>query len=127
MIKALINQNIAKAFDGVLKDAIKDFIGEAVTATGDYNPVTGGYDSTKTTYQGRGSFGSFTQDELMDGMDINDVKLICLVKEISDTPKIDDVIHATLLGKLKAFKVLSVKTDNAETVYTIALRGLDVG
>lgn len=117
-MKQEIIQEIAQAFDGDLKDAVKDFTGRrAIPSDDDWavNDI-----GTKThAYKGRGIFGSYSAYET-DGQAVSmkDVKLTCLQSELTDTPMIDDVING--------MRVLSIKKDPTNISYAIQLRGLHV-
>lgn len=116
-MKQEIIQEIAQAFDGDLKDVVKDFTAYRAMPSDDWAVNDTG---TKThAYTGRGVFGSYGAYET-DGqaIGIHDVKLICLQSEVTDTPMIDDVING--------MRVLSIAKDPANVSYTIQLRGLNV-
>lgn len=69
----------------------------------------------KMATKGRGVFGNFNQSEI-DGQSIliTDIKLICLQKEVTDTPAIDDVING--------YQVVAMKKDPANVSFTVQLR-----
>ena len=99
-MKQEIIQEIKQAFDGDLKDAVKDFTGRRAMPSDDWAVNDAG---TKThAYKGRGIFGSYSAYET-DGQAVSmkDVKLTCLQSELTDTPMIDDVING--------MRVLSIK------------------
>ena len=117
-MKQEITQEIKQAFDGDLKDAVKDFTAYRAMPSDDDWAVND--TGTKNhAYKGRGVFGSYGAYET-DGqaIGIHDVKLICLQSEVTDTPMIDDVING--------MRVLSIKKDPANISYAIQLRGLHV-
>lgn len=116
-MKQEITQEIKQAFDGDLKDAVKDFTGRRVMPSDDWAVNDTG--TKNHAYKGRGVFGSYGAYET-DGqaIGIHDVKLICLQSEVTDTPMIDDVING--------MRVLSIKKDPANISYAIQLRGLHV-
>lgn len=109
-----IQSDIAAAFDTDLSDAVQSFTATR-TAQGAYDPATGTVSEQVTTYTGRGVFGAFKVSEA-DGQNIlaTDVKLTALQNELTDTPKINDVIDS------KA--VVSINQDPAGATYTLALR-----
>lgn len=109
-----ISHDIANAFDTDLADAVTDFTAIRQIKTDD-DWLENGNSHSKTTYQGRGVFGNFNQSEI-DGQSIliTDIKLICLQKEITDTPTIDDVING--------YQVVAMKKDPANVSFTVQLR-----
>lgn len=115
-MKQEITKELIQAFDGDLKDAVKDF-----TATrhiqNDDDWVMNDNTGTQSTYTGRGVFGNYHAHEI-DGqsISIHDVKLICLADELTDTPQIDDIING--------MRVLSVNKDPANVSYILQLRGV---
>ena len=117
-LKAEISTEIAQAFDGDLKDAVKDFTGRRVILSHDDWAINDTGTPTEA-YKGRGVFGSYSAYEA-DGQAVSmkDVKLTCLQSELTDTPMIDDVING--------MRVLSIKKDPANVSHTIQLRGLHV-
>lgn len=111
-----ISHDIANAFDTDLADAVKPFVGlrqDKMQSDDDW--LLNGNSHNETTYQGRGVFGNFNQSEI-DGQSIliTDIKLICLQKEVTDTPKLDDVING--------YQVVAVKKDPADVSFTMQLR-----
>lgn len=113
-LKQEITADIANAFDTDLADAVTDFTAIRQVKTDD-DWLENGNNHTKTTYQGRGVFGNFNQSEI-DGQNIliTDIKLICLQKEVTDTPKLDDIING--------YQVVAVKKDPADVSFTVQLR-----
>lgn len=115
-----LQQDIAEAFDDDLADAVPSFSGFRVIGT-DYDPVTETQIELKTTFSGRGVFGSYSTD-IADGINIllTDTKLTALQNEVVDangvafTPAIDDIING--------LKVISVGKDPAGATWTIQLR-----
>lgn len=111
-----ITTDIAQAFDGDLADAVKSFTATRQSnADGDW--AINDNNVEVQTYTGRGVFGSYSSYET-DGQVIatSDVKLICLQKELTGTPMIDDVING--------LQVLSIQKDPADVVWVIQLRGV---
>lgn len=111
-----ITTDIIQAFDGDLADAVTPFTATRSASTDDDWAINDdGNDSH--SYTGRGVFGSYSSYET-DGQVIttSDVKLICLQKELTDTPMIDDVINGR--------RVLSIQKDPADVVWVIQLRGV---
>ena len=132
MINAIATKAISQAFDKSLKDAVLPFTGSRKGFGGSggvYDPITDTYTNpTGTTgditYQGRGVFGAFGDSELLNsGIDITDTKLTCLVAEVSEIPKVDDIITFNKLGE-KSLRVLNVSADPTNTAYSIQLRGI---
>ena len=116
-LKNEIDSDIKSAFDADLADAVQDFTGiRTIAVQNDDDWLINGTNDTQTkTYQGRGVFGGYQAIET-DGKTIlqNDVKLICLQSETTDTPAVDDVIND--------YQVVSVKKDPANVSFTIQLR-----
>lgn len=125
MINAIVNKAISKAFDNQLKDAVTAFTGARKGTTGEYDPVlgevVGGED---ISYSGRGVFGSYNKEELQSvQVEITDVKLLCLQIESTIAPKVDDVIVADGQDR----RVMNVSQDPTSSIWTLQLRGLNVG
>ena len=132
MISAIATKAISQAFDKSLKDAVLPFTGSRKGFGGDggvYDPIRDEYvsaDGTTAdiTYTGRGVFGAFGDSELLNnGIDITDTKLTCLVAEVGEIPKVDDMISVNKLGE-KSLRVLNVSVDPAQVAYTVQLRGM---
>lgn len=132
MINAIATKAISQAFNKPLKDAALPFTGSRKGfggSDGVYNPITDQYENAEGTtgdivYTGRGVFGAFSDGELLNsGIDITDTKLTCLVAEVSEIPRVDDMIDVNKLGE-RSLRVLNVSTDATTTVYTIQLRGV---
>lgn len=109
-----ISHDIANAFDTDLADAVTSFTAIRRIKTDD-DWLENGNNHSETTYQGRGVFGNFNQSEI-DGQSIliTDIKLICLQKEVTDTPAIDDVING--------YQVVAMKKDPANVAWVVQLR-----
>ena len=132
MINAIATKAISQAFDKSLKDAVLPFTGSRKGFGGDggvYDPIRDEYVSADGTtgdisYQGRGVFGKFADSELLsNGINITDTKLTCLVAEVSEIPKVDDMISFNKLGE-KSLRVMNVSADPTNTAYSIQLRGI---
>lgn len=115
-MKQEITNELKTAFDTDLQDAVKEFTAIRHIISDDDWTINGNQ-GTQSTYAGRGVFSNYHEHEI-DGQSItiHDIKLICLADELTDTPKIDDVID----GK----RVLAVGADPAGVSFTIQLRGL---
>ena len=132
MINAIATKAISQAFDKSLRDAVLPFTGSRKGFGGDggvYDPirdefVSGDGSTGDITYTGRGVFGKFSDSELLsNGINITDTKLTCLVAEVSEIPKVDDMISVNKLGE-KSLRVLNVSADPTNTAYSIQLRGI---
>ncbi len=132
MINAIATKAISQAFDKSLKDAVLPFTGSRKGFGGDggvYDPIRDEYVSADgttgdITYTGRGVFGKFSDSELLsNGINITDTKLTCLVAEVSEIPKVDDMISVNKLGE-KSLRVMNVSADPTNTAYSIQLRGI---
>ena len=114
-----ITADIKEAFNTDLADAVKLFTGSRTVqgepSIEDILTNTVGSNSTIINYSGRGVFGSYSEFEV-DGEAIkaNDVKLTALQDEVSNTPKLDDVING--------YQVVAVNQDAASVTWTIQLR-----
>ena len=133
MINAIATKAISQAFDKSLKDAVLPFTGSRKGFGGDggvYDPIRDEFvsptgETGDITYTGRGTFGRFAGQELINnGLDIKDTKLTALVAEVNEVPKVDDEITFIGLGKEEKLRIMSVSVDNAQVAYTIQLRGL---
>ena len=131
-INAIATKAISQAFDKSLKDAVLPFTGSRKGFGGDggvYDPIRDEYVSADGTtgdisYTGRGVFGAFSDSELLsNGINITDTKLTCLVAEVSEIPKVDDMISFNKLGE-KSLRVMNVSADPTNTAYSIQLRGI---
>jgi len=132
MINAIATKAISQAFDKSLKDAVLPFTGSRKGFGGDggvYDPIRDEFVSSDgstgdITYTGRGVFGKFSDSELLsNGINITDTKLTCLVAEVSEIPKVDDMISFNKLGE-KSLRVMNVSADPTNTAYSIQLRGI---
>ena len=132
MINAIATKAISQAFDKSLKDAVLPFTGSRKGFGGDggvYDPIRDEFVNAEgttgdITYAGRGTFGKFSDSELLsNGINITDTKLTCLVAEVSEIPKVDDMISVNKLGE-KSLRVLNVSADPTNTAYSIQLRGI---
>ena len=132
MINAIATKAISQAFDKSLKDAVLPFTGSRKGFGGDggvYDTIRDEYVNAEgttgdITYQGRGVFGRFSDSELLsNGINITDTKLTCLVAEVSEIPKVDDMISFNKLGE-KSLRVMNVSADPTNTAYSIQLRGI---
>lgn len=123
MISDIINKHLPKAFSNELNDAVKPFTGSRVGERGSYDPITDTYtQGSNIEYVGRGVFGSYLKEETADTqINLTDTKLTCLQIEVNEVPKIDDVIKQ---GD-NEYRVLSVRPDPTDSIWTVQLRGLD--
>ena len=132
MINAIATKAISQAFNKSLRDAVLPFTGSRKGFGGDggvYNPETDQYENANGTtgdisYTGRGVFGKFSDSELLNnGINITDTKLTCLVAEVGEVPRVDDMISVNKLGE-KSLRVMNVSVDPAQVAYTVQLRGM---
>ena len=114
-----ITADIKEAFDTDLADAVKQFEafreikGEATEE--DWLTNTVGTNSTTLTYGGRGVFGGYSEFEIdNESIMANDVNLTALQDEVTNTPKLDDVING--------YQVIAVQQDPANVTWTLQLR-----
>ena len=115
-LNAEITQEMKQAFDGDLKDAVKDFIGRRVILSDEDWAVNDTQVLSTINYSGRGVFTGFYAHEI-DNKTImqQDTKLICLQSELTDTPQMNDSINQ--------MKVMNISQDPAGICYSIQLRG----
>ena len=132
MINAIATKAISRAFDKSLKDAVLPFTGSRKGFGGGeavYDPIRDEFVNAEgttgdITYTGRGVFGAFSDSELLsNGINITDTKLTGLVAEVSEIPKVDDMIIFNKPGE-KSLRVLNVSVDPAQVAYTVQLRGI---
>ena len=114
-----ITADIKEAFNTDLADAVKPFTGSRTVqgepSIEDILTNTVGSNSTTINYSGRGVFSSYAEIEVdNESIQMNDVKLIVLQDEVSNTPKLDDVIND--------YQVVAVNQDPASVTFTIQLR-----
>lgn len=116
-MKQEIQRELTAAFDTDLKDAVKSFTGAAnVQTSNDDDWLVGAVSNSQANYEGRGVFTGFNKSEI-DGQSIllTDVKLICLQNEVTQEPKVDDLIDGQ--------RVVSVQQDPVSASFVIQLRG----
>lgn len=125
MINALITKHLGKAFDNHLSDAVYLFTATRKGEGGMYDPVEDVYvGSVDTNYSGRGTLEDYSVEEIQaTQIDINDVKLSALQAEVTNKPKIDDII--TIDGQDR--RVMMVSPDGVQAMWVMQLRGLNVG
>ena len=114
-----VTADIKEAFDTDLADAVKPFTGSRTVqgepSIEDILTNTVGSNSTIINYSGRGVFGSYAEIEIdNESIMANDVKLTALQDEVTNTPKLDDVING--------YQVVAVNQDSASVTFTIQLR-----
>ena len=113
-----ITADIKEAFNTDLADAVQPFTGSRTVqgepSIEDILTNTVGSNSTIINYSGRGVFSSYKEIEV-DGEAIkaNDVKLTALQDEVSNAPKLDDVING--------YQVVAVNQDPSSTIWTLQL------
>ncbi len=122
MINALITKHLGNAFDNQLRDAVYLFTATRKGEGGVYDPIEDTYTgSPDITYSGRGTLEDYTVEEIQaTQIDINDVKLSALQAEVTNKPKIDDII--TIDGQDR--RVMMVSPDGVQAMWVMQLRGL---
>ena len=125
MMKALISKNLAKAYDGPLKDAVHQFVGVKSSSGGDIDPITGVYTTESVkSYTGRGTLDEYTiEEKQVMQFDITDLKLSALQTETTGSPSIGDSI--TIKGQ--EVRVVHVGTDSIDAMWILQLRGFSNG
>ena len=114
-----ISADIKAAFDIDLSDAVTQFEAfrevKGQATVDDWLTNTVSNTDTTLTYGGRGVFGGYSEIEI-DNQSImaNDVKLVCLQDEVSQVPKLDDIING--------YRVVAIQQDPASVGWTIQLR-----
>lgn len=123
-IRDKLQRKIGKAFNSKLADAVNQFTGTYVIE-GEVNPVTEQSTSETVTYSGRGVLDEYELNRI-DGINIlhSDIRLIALVNEVTDKPKIEHTIAAPDLvtGQSQRYTVVDVGIDPAAAHYEIQLR-----
>ena len=114
-----ITADIKEAFNTDLADAVQPFTGSRTVqgepSIEDILTNTVGSNSTIINYSGRGVFSSYAEIEVdNESIQMNDVKLIVLQDEVTDTPKLDDVING--------YQVVAVNQDPSSTIWNLQLR-----
>ena len=114
-----ITADIKDAFNTDLADAVQPFTGSRTVqgepSIEDILTNTVGSNSTIINYSGRGVFSSYREIEVdNESIMANDVKLTALQSEVTNTPKLDDVVNG--------YQVVAVNQDPASITYTIQLR-----
>lgn len=83
--------DLAEAFGDELSDIVEDFT-LIKRIKGAYDADAGKHSYISEFYNGRGVFEAYQTKELTDEIKIGDLKIICLVNELDETPDIDDLI-----------------------------------
>lgn len=114
-----ITADIKDAFNTDLADAVKPFTGSRTVqgepSIEDILTNTVGSNSTIINYSGRGVFGGYSEFEVdNESIMANDVKLTALQSEVTNAPKLDDVING--------YQVVAVNQDPASVAFNIQLR-----
>ena len=114
-----ITADIKEAFNTDLADAVQPFTGirtvQGEPSIEDILTNTVGSNSTTINYSGRGVFSSYAEIEVdNESIQMNDVKLIALQDEVTNTPKLDDVING--------YQVVAVNQDPSSTIWNLQLR-----
>ena len=123
-IREKIQKKIGKAFDGPLSDAVNPFTGSYDVVNG-YDPVTEEEQKETITYTGRGVLDEYNVREV-DGKNVisGDLKLICLVNEVSGIPKVGHKINTIdLITRMpQDYDVIKPNADPAGAHYEMQLR-----
>ncbi|MBW4789130.1 hypothetical protein JQS35_11020 [Alcaligenes faecalis subsp. faecalis] len=111
--------DIAEVFDTDLADVVSSLTGSRFEPTGPADPISQTQPGNTVTYIGRGVFGSFGI-QVSEALNIlrTDIKLTCLQAEVSNTPKIDDMIER---GGVK-YKIINVAADPASVSWSLQIR-----
>lgn len=114
-----ITADIKEAFNTDLADAVQPFTGsrtiQGEPSIEDILTNTVGSNSTIINYSGRGVFGGYSEFEVdNESIMANDVKLTALQDEVTNAPKLDDVING--------YQVVAVQQDPANVTWTLQLR-----
>lgn len=124
LLRDELQTEIAAAFDDDLADAVNTFTGTYVIQTV-WDPVTETGGKNTVTYNGRGVLAGYSFERI-DGLNIleGDIELVALVSEVTEKPKVDNIIEAPDLvtGDQQVYKVISVKIDPVGVAYSIQLR-----
>ena len=114
-----VTADIKEAFNTDLADAVNPFTGSRTVqgepSIEDILTNTVGSNSTTINYSGRGVFGGYSEFEVdNESIMANDVKLTVLQSEVTNTPKLDDVING--------YQVVAVNQDPSSTIWNLQLR-----
>lgn len=114
-----ITADIKEAFNTDLADAVQPFTGsrtiQGEPSIEDILTNTVGSNSTIINYSGRGVFGGYSEFEVdNESIMANDVKLTALQDEVTNAPKLDDVVNG--------YQVVAVNQDPSSTIWTLQLR-----
>ena len=114
-----ITADIKDAFNTDLADAVKPFTGSRTVqgepSVEDILTNTVGSNSTIINYSGRGVFGGYSEFEVdNESIMANDVNLTALQDEVTDIPKLDDLING--------YQVVAVNQDPSSTIWNLQLR-----
>lgn len=110
-------KELSAAFSDELSDAVTDFTGFREGVQGDYDPVSDTYtNQPDLTYTGRGVFSNF-DIRLIDEAKVlsTDKQLLVLQSEVTEEPKIGDVID-------DQYKVHNKTMDSVGATYRLHLR-----
>lgn len=114
-----IQSELAQAFDAEdeLADAVTTFTCDRRVLV-DSDPINGNVYNT-VSYQGRGVFGSYNQQEILTlGVLVTDKKVLVLQNEVSQSPIIGDEWQ-TSNGK---FKVMHIGQDPTSSIWVCQMR-----
>lgn len=118
-LRAELTAEVAVAFDTDLADAVSSFTGSRFVPSGPPDPVEQTQPGTTIAYTGRGVFGGFgIQISEALGILRTDVKLTALQSEVTQTPKVDDVIKR--FGE--QYTVIDVAQDPVSATWRLQLR-----
>lgn len=125
MINAILNKVLPEVFDKELADAVHQFTGKRVNDESIFDPVKDEYVmGSDLLYSGRGTVRDYNDFEIQaTQIDITDLRLSVLQTEITEEPRIDDIIH--IQGQDR--RVMRVSPSSTNLKWVLQLRGLRVG
>lgn len=110
-----LQASLAAEMDGDLADTVEAFEASRTTVSDTFDPVTGTYPETVTTYAGRWIKTEWSLEELdSQHIEATDLKRLVLQNETTWAPAVDDTVDG--------YRVEDVQQDGAQAVWTVQLR-----
>lgn len=110
-----LQTSLAAEMDGDLADTVEAFEASRTTVSDTFDPVTGTYPETVTTYAGRWIKTEWSLEELdSQHIDLNDVKRVIPQDQTAWVPARDDTVDG--------LRVVQVWQDGAGATWTVQLR-----
>lgn len=112
-----VQTGLAEAMDDadLLADTVENFTATRTVTSDTFDPATGTYTSTTSTFTGRWIRDEFTRQELdSQHIEATDIKRLVLQNETTWVPAVDDVVDG--------YRVVDYRQDGALAHYEIQLR-----